>query len=163
MSLLGRLDRGLDWAARGCFLLAATALAAIVAITSLEVLLRYLFNAPTHWVADSVGYLLAAVVMLGLPEVTRARGHVAITLLSDRAPWPRVLTAALNLAAAAVCLAAAWIVSEEMARQIARGVMTEGAAPLPKAWITGALVLGFALTGLLFLRSLLRGRPDLME
>ncbi|MEO1191726.1 MAG: TRAP transporter small permease [Pseudomonadota bacterium] len=144
------LQRGLAWAARGCFLLAATALAAIVASISLEVALRYFANAPTHWVADSVGYLLAGVVMLALPEVTRARGHVAITLLSKswEGRWPERL---FSLLAGLVCLAAAWIIGQELARQIERGVMTQGAAPIPKAWITATVVLGLGLSGLVFL------------
>ncbi len=155
MSLASGLLRALDWVSLALFALAAAGLAALVAVTSVEVLLRYAFDAPTHWAADSVGYLLAAVVMLALPEVTRRQGHVAITFLSERSPWPRAQARSLALAAGLVCLGAAWIVSEEAARQLARGVLTQGAAPIPKVWITGTVVVGFAVSGLVFLRTAL--------
>ncbi len=148
MTALARLT---DWLARALFWLAMVALAAIVAVTCFEVLLRYLFDAPTHWAADSVGYLLAASIMLALPEVTRQRGHVAISFLAERMPN---LAPVLALVAALVSLATAWIIGEETARQAARLVLTQGAAPIPKAWITGAAALGIGLSGLVFLTQM---------
>lgn len=146
-------------ASRLFFVLAGAALAAMVATTAVEVVLRYLFDAPTHWAADSVGYLLALAVALALPEVTRQRGHVAISFLSERAREGSWAKRGLSLAAGLVVLATAWIVSEEAARQGARGVLTQGAAPIPKAWITWTLVVGLGLSGLLFLKAAL-GRRD---
>jgi TRAP-type C4-dicarboxylate transport system permease small subunit len=156
VTLARAFGRALDGVAAGLFALACAALAAIVAVTAFEVVARYAFAAPSRWASDGAGYLLAAAIMLAVPEVTRRRGHVAITLLSDRAPatWGRILT----LTAAGTCLAAAWIAGGEAARQAARGLSTAGAAPIPKAWLTGAVTLGFAGAGLEFLRQTLAPR-----
>ena len=50
-----------------------------------EVVARYFFNSPTEWANAIVSYLLCAVIFLALPEQTRRRAHITITILMDRA------------------------------------------------------------------------------
>ena len=139
-------------------LLAAIAAAAAVLMAGAyvwEVAARYVFGAPTDWAHDLVTYLLCATVMLALPEVTRRNGHVAVTVLSDRAP-ARIappLLVLLALVSAAVCLAAAWILLGENLRQFRRGIETLATLPVPKWWISSMITLGLSLSGLQFLVS----------
>ena len=49
-----------------------------------EVVMRYFFSAPTSWSHDLVQWLMAAVVMLALPEVTRLKGHIVISVFLEK-------------------------------------------------------------------------------
>lgn len=154
------LSLGLAGAAQGLYWLACAALVAIVLGTVWEVLVRYAFDAPTRWASDAVGWFLAASVALALPEVTRRRGHVAIGILVERLRAPDAYRRLLAAVAGLVCLGTAWIVSEELGRQVARGVTTSGATSIPKAWITGCALVGFAGAGVAFLAQALDRTPD---
>ena len=144
--------RIVEGGARALFALAALALALIVAVTAYEVAARYLLGRPTVWTSDATGVLLAWSIALAAPEVARRRGHVAITMLSDAGPWRDARARGLEALAALVCGGAAWIVATEAWRQFERGIATQGATPVPKAWITGAIALGLAWTALVFAR-----------
>lgn len=78
---LSRLARGLgEWMAP-LFLVA-------VLISVYEVVLRYLFNAPTLWVHETTVLLSAACFLVsGLYTLERGE-HIRITVLSDRLPRP---------------------------------------------------------------------------
>ena len=149
--------RLLDLASRGCAVIGAAALAAIVIAYAFEVTARYLFNAPTEWAHDLVSYLLAAVVFLVAPDVTRARGHVAISFLVERLQGPALVRANRVLAAVSAIAAgvAAWIVAGEAVRQFERSIVTIAVHPIPKWWVTGIIAVGLALTALQFLRHAL--------
>lgn len=152
------LGLGLAGTAQVLYWAACAALVAIVVATVWEVVARYAFDAPTRWASDAVGWFLAASVALALPEVTRRRGHVAIGILVERLGAPPGYTRLLAGLSGLVCLGTAWIVSEELGRQLARGVTTSGAMPIPKAWITGCALIGFAGSGLAFVAQAL-ARP----
>lgn len=157
----GAVGRTVEAGARALFALAATALGLIVAITSYEVASRYALGRPTLWVSDATGVLLAWSISLAAPEVARRHGHVAITMLSERGPWRGRRARVLEAVAALVCGGAAWIVASEAWRQVERGITTQGATQVPKAWITAALALGLGWTALVFVRLAAgRSEPD---
>lgn len=56
----------------------------IVAITAYEVMMRYLFSAPTSWVHEITVFLAAAAFVAGGPAAHAGRAHIAITVLPDR-------------------------------------------------------------------------------
>lgn len=149
-----------DGAAKVLFGLAAAALALIVSITVYEVASRYLFGAPTVWVSDSTGVLLAWSIALAAPEVARRRGHVAISILSGIGPWRERRARLLEWVSGLVCGGAAWIVASEAWRQAERGITTQGATQIPKAWITAALAVGLLWTAIVFARLALRPRAE---
>lgn len=142
------------------FVAACAALAGIVLVTVAEVVLRYAFDAPSRWAADSASYALCAAITLALPELTRRRGHVAITILSDNLPFANVRARALAAIGALTCGGAAWIALGETLRQAERGVMTQGASPIPKAFITGSVTLGLFGAALAFTALALSRRAD---
>ncbi|MEM8663032.1 MAG: TRAP transporter small permease [Pseudomonadota bacterium] len=152
--------RLVDGGARALFALAAAALALIVAITVYEVTSRYLLGAPTVWVSDITGVLLAWSIALAAPEVTRRRGHVAIAILTTMGPWRTSRARLPEWVSAIVCAGAAWIVASEGWRQVERGITTQGATQVPKAWITAALALGLLWTAIVFASLALRPPAD---
>lgn len=57
-------------------------------ITCYEVIMRYLFNAPTMWAFELVMLLCGIVWMLSVGYVTQQKGHIGITVLFVLAPRP---------------------------------------------------------------------------
>lgn len=88
----------------------AAALAAMAAVTGLDVVGRYLFNAPLPGSYELVGLLLAVVVFAALPVATARREHVVVDVLDHLLPRRLVaLQAGLTGLLAATALAAlAW-------------------------------------------------------
>jgi TRAP-type C4-dicarboxylate transport system permease small subunit len=82
-------------------------------ITTYEVVMRYVFRAPTQWAFEVVMVLCASAWLLSVGYVTRHRRHIGITVLYVLAP-PRVrwvLDLLINLVAivaVAILLYAAW-------------------------------------------------------
>lgn len=138
-----------------CFWIACGALVVIVCITLFEITMRYFFDSPTKWVSDSVRYLLAFLIMLGLPQVTREQGHVSITLFSDLLPQEHIYPRALFLISAVTCFFVTYLAVDVALTQFARNLHTQGTWRIPRVWITGAVSIGFGLAGLAFLTSAL--------
>lgn len=76
-AVIGRLTGGIAGAASFLFVI-------IVAISALEVALRYGFQSPTIWVHELSVALAAAAFTIGGPIVHAQRRHIAITYLLDR-------------------------------------------------------------------------------
>jgi C4-dicarboxylate transporter DctQ subunit len=135
----------------------AAALLALVAISfCYEVAARYFFNAPTSWANALVSYFLGAAIFLAVPELTRRHAHVAINILTDRAPprLARPLQAAIRGLSAAACLFAAWFSGNEALSQYETGITTISAYPIPKWWVSAFIPYGFLGAGLHFVRQL---------
>jgi C4-dicarboxylate transporter DctQ subunit len=156
----GPVVRLLDALTQGLFALACLALVAMWAGYVAEVVLRYLFDAPTRWSSDIVSYALTACVALSLPAVTRDGAHVAITSLID--PLPQGLRVRcqrlLALASALACLTAGALIAAQAAAQWRDGIETVAALPIPKWWLSGLVALGLLGAAAQFLR--LAARPD---
>lgn len=88
--------------------LAALALLALTGLMLLDVILRYLVDAPLAWaVSFTTDYLLTAVFFLGLPYTVRVGAHVRIDMLYRTLPrwaqrWCTVLGGILSVLFAAV-------------------------------------------------------------
>ena len=81
-----------------------------VLITSYEVFMRYVFNAPTLWVFESSIALSAAAIVLAGPATMQLRQHISITALYTTLPqkWIHRLIITRSVFALAVCLGFAW-------------------------------------------------------
>lgn len=74
----------------------------ITLVMSYEVLVRYLFSAPTYWALEVVSYLLVASVSLGAGYTLRENAHVAVDVVQRMLPTPlRALARRLVLIAIA--------------------------------------------------------------
>lgn len=156
-----QIGRIVDLVTRILFYIACTALTAMVAITLFEIVMRYFFNQPTRWVSDSVGYLLAWMIMLGLPEVTLRRDHVSITILSDWMPWQTPYSRLLSGVSALTCFGAGYLSLTVTVTQFSRTLLTQGLVQIPKYWIGGAISGGFLLTGIVFLTLMFRPKTNI--
>lgn len=157
-SVTEQADRLVGLLARGCFVVACTALVAITCITIYEIFMRYFLNRPTIWVSDAVRYLLALVIMLGLPDLTLRQQHVSIDLVSGQlSGWPpyrRILTAVGGI----TCLFVSWLVLGVFLTQLGNGIETQGLWQIQRFWITGAILTGFTIAGLAFVALTLKPR-----
>jgi TRAP-type C4-dicarboxylate transport system permease small subunit len=153
---LGRVLTLHDAVTRAGFAASAIILALIAISFSYEVVARYFFGAPTSWANAFVAYFLCASIFLAAPELTRRRAHVAVTILSDRAsPALRAALHRVILAAgAAACLLATWITANATADQIAMGIDTISAYPVPKWLVSVFIPYGMLSSGLYFIRDL---------
>jgi TRAP-type C4-dicarboxylate transport system permease small subunit len=153
---LGKLH---DRATVAGFALATVLVGAIAAAFCYEVVARYFLSAPTAWTYDVGCYLLAAVIFLAMPEMTRRGAHIHVGLIFDYlAPRAaQVLRCAIAVLAVAACLSAAWFTGSETWRQFDEGVWTLSALPIPKWWISILIPYGMLSSALHFLRRL--GRP----
>jgi TRAP-type C4-dicarboxylate transport system permease small subunit len=137
---------------------AAAVLGAIAFSFCYEVTARYFFAAPTSWANAFVSYLLCAAIFLAVPELTRRRAHVAISLLLDRLP-PKsavALNRIIRAASAAACLLATWITANATLDQFNLGIDTISTYPIPKWWVSVFIPYGMFSSGIYFIRDLAR-------
>lgn len=67
--------------------LSCVALAMIMVIVTIDVAMRYLFNAPLGWSYGLIGlYLVVAVFFLALPDTMRAHEHIALDVARPYLP-----------------------------------------------------------------------------
>jgi TRAP-type C4-dicarboxylate transport system permease small subunit len=143
------------------FAVAAALVGVIAAAFCWEVVARYFFSAPTAWTYDVGCYLLAAVIFLAMPEMTRRGAHIHVGLIFDHlsAAGARVLRLVIGALAVAACLSAAWFTGTETWRQFDQGVWTLSALPIPKWWVSILIPYGMLSSALHFLRRLGRASP----
>lgn len=100
--MLGLYSRALDRLDLAAKWLVIAAMAAMIAVVSVQVALRYLLNTSLDW-SDEVSRLLFVwAIFLAIPLGIREGAHVGIDLLVGRLPAParRALGLAMSLAAA---------------------------------------------------------------
>lgn len=90
--------------------LAGFLLAALAMITFLDVVGRYVFNAPITGAYEIVQFLMAGVVAAAMPVVTYRRIHVTIDLLDPLLPYAvrRVQSVVVDAVCAVVLSGVAW-------------------------------------------------------
>ena len=122
----------------------------IACITVMEVVLRYA-GSPTSWANDFVGYGLAFSLFFAFPEVTRVKGHVAITFLMDNLPNRLSLVRVMNGVAFLVVAVTVYVAVQVFLVQLSTGVQTVSATPIPKYWLNAGLITGLSVAALEFL------------
>lgn len=146
-SLVRRLGLGLS---ASCATLSATFLAAICALTVMEVVLRYIAGRPTAWSNDVIGLCMAGLVFAALPWITYRNAHIAIPLLPDALPPTvrRVYLVVIGLAGIVILTMIAWLIWRVFQQHVDRGTLTSGVVRVPRWWLSGGMLLGFAGAGL---------------
>lgn len=148
-----------DLLVRLCFLISCAALVIILVITIYEISMRYFFDNPTKWVSDSVRYLLALMIMLGLPDVTRRNEHVSISLFIETMRKDHPFRRLLFFVSACVCVFVTYLALDIALTQYARNLHTQGTWRIPRVWITGGVVIGFAVAALAFAALAIKPEP----
>jgi TRAP-type C4-dicarboxylate transport system permease small subunit len=158
---LSRLAGLHDTASRLTFYVAAVCLAVIVLSYTYEVGARYLFSAPTTWAASLVAYMLCAMVFLSIPELTRQRVHIFISIFLDTMAPERArrIQRVTFLIAAVACLFAAGFCADATYQQYQRGISTLNVWRIPKWWLSATIVYGLFSTSIHYFRHFLSGVP----
>jgi TRAP-type C4-dicarboxylate transport system permease small subunit len=121
--------------------LTAVSLMGIMIVVCIDVLMRYLFNAPISWVFDAISlYALAAVFYLSVSRAFAHGDHVRIDVVLQAVPrpvgrWMRILQ---NLLALPVVLLIAWFVAGQAWTAYSMGLVLNGPVPWP-TWPTPLL------------------------
>ena len=84
-------------------LIAGFCLLTITLIVTIDVTLRYGFNAPTKWVNEFSGYLAVLIIFLGISYVLRENAHIKVDVFIRKLPrgihdWIKVITSIALLA-----------------------------------------------------------------
>jgi TRAP-type C4-dicarboxylate transport system permease small subunit len=155
-----RLAARIEWLSDAAGAVAGAATLGLTVMVASGVVARRLFNAPFLFVEELSGYVVLAIVFLGLAHTMRVGGHVRVEILIDSvggALRPLLQGASLLLAALwALCflLAALYQVSEYYTQRILSFHYLQ--TPL---WIPGSfMVVGGVLLTLQCLALLLRLR-----
>jgi C4-dicarboxylate transporter, DctQ subunit len=78
------LETVVRWLAQAAMAASAIVLAAIFAVISYSVVMRYFFGQPKPWIDEAVGWMLAVCVMLAVPEVQRRGEHIGIDFMAQK-------------------------------------------------------------------------------
>jgi len=148
------MERLIHGATRLLLWLSGLSLFGLACITVMEVILRYA-GSPTSWANDFVGYGLAFSLFFAFPEVTRVKGHVAITFLMDNLPNRLSLVRVMNLVAFLVVAVTIYVAVQVFFVQLSTGVQTVSATPIPKSWLNAGLIIGLSVAALEFLLQIM--------
>ena len=107
-------------------LMAAAVMFALMALTCVDVIGRYVFNAPVRGGLELIEIMMVLLVFAGLPLVTANREHVTVDMVPVSAQrWLRRLHLAAVDAIGVICLSVAtWQLWVRGARAIALGDVT---------------------------------------
>lgn len=134
---------------------AALCFAIALVISTLEVLMRYAFNAPTSWVhATSTSLCVVAFAISGAYAMARGE-HMRVTVLVDRAPpsWQQAGRWLALVCGAVYLLGLAWGLGREAIDAVWRfdsSGWTPELTPGPPNWPLPALAKASLLLGALF-------------
>lgn len=143
------------------FFCSGVCLAAIVFAYCYEVVARYFFSAPTTWASSLVSYLLCYTVFLAIPELSRRRAHIFISIVLDLMPMKSAtfIQHTTYILAAATCLAAGAFCLDATIFQYVRGIETVNEWQVPKWILSITIPYGFLSTGIYYLRHAVLRTP----
>ncbi len=149
--------------AHGAGYAASLVLLAIVVLTMVEVVSRYVLNNPLILSDELGGYAMVAIGFLGLAYSAAEKSHIRITFVVERIPpraagFIRVATLVLALAFVAV---AAWVSWKFIGDSFTRNMRSNSLLMTPLKWPQMALPVGFTLFALVILGQLARAIGDL--
>jgi TRAP-type C4-dicarboxylate transport system permease small subunit len=110
-----RLGAGLEWVLEVC---GGLVLMLLMMLTTVDVIGRYVFNAPARGAFELTELTLAVLIFAGLPLVSRHQEHVVVDLLEERMPrlLRRLLDRASNLICASALLGLAYLLWKKAVR-----------------------------------------------
>ena len=139
----------------------ALGLLAMIGVICFEVFSRYLFNAPTSWVAEVAAYLLVAISFLGLAAAQRAGAHIQVELLLGALPRRSAdeLQLVSNWIGFFVVLFCAWQAASFTAGEYVNDSRSWGLLSTPQWLPQLPIAIGFVLFALSLLSDSYRMRP----
>lgn len=154
-SVFMAIDGGLFVIDRVLRVLGALMMVATMIIVTVDVALRYAFNAPLGWSYDLIGiYLMAGIFFFLLSDTFRDNGHIAVDIVQNALGHRtrHICLAIVYLLSAILFCCIAWSGAQRAWSGYMAGEVLAGAIEWP-IWLAAAFVpIG---TGMLFLRLLL--------
>jgi TRAP-type C4-dicarboxylate transport system permease small subunit len=157
---VGSVVRGLEWLSEAGGYVAGAVSVLLTALIAIAVISRRVFNSPLLITEEIAGYMMVAIVFLGLAYTMKMDGHVRADILLSHLPRRaravlETIATLLALGFAGVLVAGTWrLVAEFFTQRTLSFHYLQ--TPL---WIPGSLlVIGTALLGLQLLVRLLK-RP----
>ena len=151
--------KGYDAVLHGMAYLAAFLMVAMMAVITLDVILRNLgYQSSAHFFTFTE-YALLIVPCLGAPWLVREKGHIYIEILL-MALSPRVrarFTLLIGLVCIVVCAVVAWYGFTVTLNDFLQNEKDVRSLDMPRWIVVGFIPLGFGMMGLEFLRFVLRG------
>ena len=153
-----RFTRFIERVSFGAGYAAGLVLLAIIGLTMVEVVSRYVLRNPLILSDELGGYAMVAVSFLGLAYCAQEKGHIRITFIVERlgsriTGWIRVGSLILGLAFIAV---AAWVSWQFLADSFTRNMRSNSLLMTPLKWPQMAIPVGFTLFALILLGQLVR-------
>lgn len=155
---MGPLVRGLERLSEAGGYVAGAVAVLLTVLVAASVIARRLLNAPLLITEEISGYMVVAIVFLGLAYTMKAEGHIRADILLSHVP-PRaravleIIATLIALGFAGLLLAGTWRLVAEFYTQ---GSLSFRYLQTP-LWIPGSLlVVGSALLGLQLLAQLLK-------
>jgi C4-dicarboxylate transporter, DctQ subunit len=133
-------------------------MAAMMAVITLDVVLRNLgYQSSAHFFSFTE-YALLAVPCLGAPWLVREKGHiyVEIVLMYLSPAWRRVLAQLIGIACVAVCAIVAWYGFAVTVNDYVQNEKDVRSFDMPRWIVIGFIPLSFTMMALEFLRFLVR-------
>jgi tripartite ATP-independent transporter DctM subunit len=130
----------------------------MVLFTSVDVVMRYIFNQPMVWVLEITEVMMIVAIFMGVSYTQNEKGHISIDVLTSiLAPKPKLMlefiTTVLSFGTIVVVV---WRIIVQTLFFISRNSSQSQFLILPKAPFAAILALGCATLALLLLRDILR-------
>ncbi|MCL4188101.1 MAG: TRAP transporter small permease [Rhodobacteraceae bacterium] len=160
--LLAGLDMVSARLARGAALLGCLALLSITLLVSVDVLGRWLAGVTTRMAVEVSGYLVVAVVFLGLADTYLQNAHIRVDALGSCLPRrPRaVLTFVNRILIILFCVVVFWFTFRSAVSSFRFGSSSRTNIDITLWPIQALIPIGLSLLIAVVLSDVLRGRPD---
>jgi TRAP-type C4-dicarboxylate transport system permease small subunit len=160
---MGAFVRFVERVSYGTGYAGALVLLAIVILTMVEVISRYVLQNPLILSDELGGYALVVSTFLGMAYCAAEKGHIRITFIVERigplaAGRIRVFTLALGLVFMAV---AAWVSWKFLGDSFTRNMRSNSMLMTPLKWPQTAIPVGFTLFTLVLAGQLVKAIQDL--
>lgn len=129
---------------------------AMTLMVTMDVTLRYGFNAPTKWANEFSAYLAVLVIFLGISYVLRENAHIRVDVVVRKLPrraqdWIRVITSVILLGYIIILFHLTWDV---LVMNFAINKTSFTAMDVPIWPIQAFIPLGLAIMGLLLIQHI---------
>lgn len=126
----------------------------MMAIISIDIILRFFVGYTFGWVVEFSGYSLLYTTFLGTAWLLREGGHIAIDVVfTHLSPKAQLYTNGVNsLVSAILCLVLIWYGAETIWDSFQSGVLTVGVLQWPEWVIIAIIPVGSLLLTIQFLR-----------
>ena len=153
-----RVTRFFERVSYGAGYAAGVVLLAIIVLTMVEVVSRYVLQNPLILSDELGGYAMVAVSFLGLAYCAQEKGHIRITFIVERLSpratgYIRIASLVLGLAFIAV---AAWVSWKFLGDSFTRDMRSNSMLRTPLKWPQVAMPIGFTLFALVLLGQLVK-------